>query len=1162
MKNTFFLLLCCLTVTLSAQIGTSKKTSSLTNATKYSWETAHATVLPNGDLQWAPQTFQIVKGTSVRYIDFESGSDSNDGLTSTTPWKHHPWDAAATGTALAGSGIQTYIFKRGVNYRGLLSAKEGGTDGNPIRLTSDPSWGIGEAGIYGSVKLTGGWVKANATVAPKIPTPDQVWYQTVNGLENQTKVVCEVTPTSINRVYLARSPNYVNTPLEPMQNWWSFTTKIKDVGKLLLTDTKNLTQLPVDYYKGGDVWATEDAIVMCTLWKQQISDYNPATKTITVSDPNFGGVNCKYYVENTPYMLDSPGEYYYDSSSGKVFIRLEGDKDPNTTTIEIGSKSSLLNINSKNNIEISGLTFGFTTYNNVRFTEADGMPTIKVANSSNIVIKNCKFQYLNGGVVASGSSSGFIFTDNEMNFMDDFSIFLQGADGVSILRNKIFENGTRHLGRWYSSIPTIIGQLTTGEIAGNIIEHAWGGGLNFTWGKSMSDASLVPFIRGFVHHNKVLHSLQGVNDYGGIEGWQGGPVYTYNNISSDAQGWKYNQGATVGSLGYPFYFDGGFKQYVFNNIVWGQTTYKTAAAFNQTLGYYNMFTHNIAYNVASLTGSGSGTLACDGSNYYLANVIDSTWRTFNHNTRASGISTESFGNNFFSAKPFSGVFDATPNGPFNFDDFATILNANKPDLGQVGYETSQRVFENPAAGDYRPTVTSELIDKGVKVFMPFPLSKVVAEWNFQKHKADSSIIKGENLYLTSEFTNRETYKDVPKNNLKAYGLSSGSFVKGNLEDWTESSLVFDGLTTYCSASNALTTGTICNKVDLETYNTIIECYLKTVPGHLKGTILSKYGSIGYGYQLNVDGSGNAAFKIFNNGSEVFSQLSSKVINDGNWHHILIETNRQLKVSTFYIDGVISQGSVTGTMPTNSSILNNFDLWIGKNMNGNFFAGTIDFMRISKGLLSDAKTTIEELYKWEFDGPFLRDFAGVLPIGLRDAGALERGTKLCNMTTSSNNLTFDQNGGSKTFTIDAEKGFSITKQTSNFFTYIVNGNQITVTVPAKTLTSNLSGDIWVLGCNETQKVKVIQQLATGINVQKQSKIQVFPNIVSGQQQISITIPDNLKSIRGLFVDLNGKVIAEIALFSGMNTYKVNFTKGMYLLNIISPELNYRTKIIVK
>ena len=55
----------------------------------------------------------------------------------------------------------------------------------------------------------------------------------------------------------------------------------------------------------------------------------------------------------------------------------------------------------------------------------------------------------------------------------------------------------------------------------------------------------------------------------------------------------------------------------------------------------------------------------------------------------------------------------------------------------------------------------------------------------------------------------------------------------------------------------------------------------------------------------------------------------------------------------------------------------------------FFAGQLDFLRVSRGTLADAETTIEELYGWEFDGPALRDFTGRLPHGDgRDVGAVE------------------------------------------------------------------------------------------------------------------------------------------------------------------------------
>ncbi len=55
--------------------------------------------------------------------------------------------------------------------------------------------------------------------------------------------------------------------------------------------------------------------------------------------------------------------------------------------------------------------------------------------------------------------------------------------------------------------------------------------------------------------------------------------------------------------------------------------------------------------------------------------------------------------------------------------------------------------------------------------------------------------------------------------------------------------------------------------------------------------------------------------------------------------------------------------------------NNGDLFVGGTPSGECLAGSIDFLRICHGTLSDAQTTIEELYAWQFDGPFLRDFTG-------------------------------------------------------------------------------------------------------------------------------------------------------------------------------------------
>ncbi|MDD2381902.1 MAG: hypothetical protein PHV35_09425, partial [Mariniphaga sp.] len=104
------------------------------SAQDYLWQEPQATVTETGAVLWKPEAFpDDLTGQEVRYIDYENGNDSNDGLTPETPWKHHPWDYNATGNARAESGARTYVFKRGVFYRGQLFARESGTKEQPVR---------------------------------------------------------------------------------------------------------------------------------------------------------------------------------------------------------------------------------------------------------------------------------------------------------------------------------------------------------------------------------------------------------------------------------------------------------------------------------------------------------------------------------------------------------------------------------------------------------------------------------------------------------------------------------------------------------------------------------------------------------------------------------------------------------------------------------------------------------------------------------------------------------------------------------------------------------------------------------------------------------------------------------------------------------------------
>jgi len=116
------------------------------------------------------------------------------------------------------------------------------------------------------------------------------------------------------------------------------------------------------------------------------------------------------------------------------------------------------------------------------------------------------------------------------------------------------------------------------------------------------------------------------------------------------------------------------------------------------------------------------------------------------------------------------------------------------------------------------------------------------------------------------------------------------------------------------------------------------------------------------------------------------------VNDGKWHHIIAEVDRKRPEGIdVYVDGKLSNGEWSGRMNPTTSLSTTADFLVGKAAASEeeYFAGQLDFLRVSRGTLADAETTIEELYRWEFDGPFLKDFRGEHVRGkCRDAGAVE------------------------------------------------------------------------------------------------------------------------------------------------------------------------------
>ena len=108
--------------------------------------------------------------------------------------------------------------------------------------------------------------------------------------------------------------------------------------------------------------------------------------------------------------------------------------------------------------------------------------------------------------------------------------------------------------------------------------------------------------------------------------------------------------------------------------------------------------------------------------------------------------------------------------------------------------------------------------------------------------------------------------------------------------------------------------------------------------------------------------------------------------------MIAEADRKAGTFTLYLDG--KPDSSGPGLGADASLANDSDLYVGGTPSGHCLNGALDFTRIARGTLADSKTTIEELYAWEFNGPFLDDFTGRRrPANGGCAGAIDEDTHL-------------------------------------------------------------------------------------------------------------------------------------------------------------------------
>lgn len=1049
---------------------------------RWSWNQTPAEITTTGDLQWKPEPFVFDAGPAPRYIDFDAGNDANSGEAKDAAWKHHPWDPAAAGKAKECKGLHAYVFKRGVVYRGALVATESGEAGNPIQLTSDPAWGSGDAVICGSQRVTG-W-KQGAT-NKDIPDPEKVWYADVDFLPRN---VWEINDGKVERIPLTRMPHWkVSNPDDVMGEWWTWEQpewwankckiKTREGPRHIGIDTKHLTG-PAELYVGATL-RTEYGIVMTTPFPTRVESYDAKRKGIVfqgiwLGDSEVIATGMRYYLEDKPQFLDVPGEFWFErtgtTNAGRLFIRLPGDRNPNTSIVEAGKEINFiqdaaaanapdrydyfkpeqmdkLDTNGISHVRISGLTFRFqNTAWDLTLPGWGGKDIFcacirLLGSGKDIRIANCKFEHVNRGIRIEPIHmrcrvDDVVVCDNEFTDLDHGAVSIgrgrdvgtdNGPPGsrlgtVKVLRNKLFMIGMRQP-RQDPDFAIVIDHSQLVEVAGNITDRTYSSGIFVMRGKDVfgPEPGEAPLTRALVHGNRVVDSLLAGTDWGGIEVNGGGPAFVYNNISGRPNGrWMWSYSPTKpgsGRLGMAYYLDGGgSKTYVFNNVAFGhqddaKMPLANCAFYEAGPNILNTFFNNTISDFYM----GSNWSPAGGRYMSLGNLwmnVES-WVFMHGKVKEDKdpppageypLFSDAYGKNVFYNTPAVAVFEADGRPHADIASMNAALVEKKSLCDDVGIKADASPVQDAAANDFRLKPDSPAIAHGVKVFVPWPLYRMVGEWNFRRNNAEPGVLLDDHFYPTSYYTDRIAYTKSLLFPLKASNVTADDYVPGPLNDWTVSALKFNGKDQYASLSQEDMTKpftfspggrkpkqTVSGKEiaspDIDTSNFLVEVYFRTEANHTGGVLVSKLADDA-GYQLAINKAGGVTLTAKSAGQ--VSQLACGArINDGQWHHVIAEVDRTAKTATIYVDGVKAADGAFD-LANGVSLSNAGDLLVGKGTGGNYFAGAMDFLRIARGTLADARTTIEELYDWEFDGPSLRDFRGLSPATgkPRDAGAFQ------------------------------------------------------------------------------------------------------------------------------------------------------------------------------
>jgi len=279
-----------------------------------------------------------------------------------------------------------------------------------------------------------------------------------------------------------------------------------------------------------------------------------------------------FFVENVFEELDFPGEFFFNSTTGDLYLYFNGTGAPDDLEVVVPQLTHLVNIsgsqwNPVRNILLDGLTFKSTRYTymlphavpSAGDWALDRIAAVFLQGTEDVVVQGSTFERLDGnGFMISGYNRNATIQDSDFAFIGGNAIVawgytnetensgfpyytpndnypqagVDGTDGNHPLGSQILRNSAREVGL-YEKQSSFYMQAKTARsnISGNVFFNGPRAGVNMNDGFGGGDE---------LSHNLVFSACRESGDHGPFNSWDRQPYLTSvrNGTPSMVMAWR------------------------------------------------------------------------------------------------------------------------------------------------------------------------------------------------------------------------------------------------------------------------------------------------------------------------------------------------------------------------------------------------------------------------------------------------------------------------------------------------------------------------------------------------------------------------------------------------------------------------------------------------